>query len=112
MAKQTKADMEKTIDMLRETVRVKDTIINNFRKDILELEKVRIDERQERYEEGYAVGYGHARQQAIDLISDSINDAKTCRNECTMAGNEVGINNINSGILSFSTIKIKLMENM
>ena len=68
--------------------------------------------RNDGYDDGYTQGVGHTKHFAIQRVTESIDAAKEFRNKCTEEGNQVGITNANSGILSFSTIKIKLMEEL
>lgn len=112
MAVLTRKELLHKVKELEEAARVDKINLDRLRQDRKDLEEDRDKERRDNYKEVYGNGYGDAKQNAIDLITSSIKAAKDKRDKCTMEGNEVGINNINSGILSFSTIKIKLMEDL
>ena len=58
----------------------------------------------------YQDGIKRTKAHILTLIDGKIDAVRSFRNEMTEAGNQVGIDNANSGLLSFQTIKIMIME--
>lgn len=112
MAKQTKADLRKLLDKAYEE---NDDIlkqIRELRKKNNELVLSMENARNNGCSDGYLEGCADKKQEAIDFISESIERSREVIGHCIHKKLELGIEGARTALLSYSNIKIKLMEEL